>query len=86
MQQKIEELVSRFKQDIEKAADSQAVENIRIAYLDVYKRQANKNPGKQIIMPKNGKIIFPESDTNDRANPSTAGILKRTFPATCPSV
>ena len=48
--------------------------------------KANKNPGKQIIMPKNGKIIFPESDTNDRANPSTAGILKRTFPATCPSV
>ena len=33
MQQKIDELVSRFKQDIEKAADSQAVENIRIAYL-----------------------------------------------------
>ena len=33
MQQKIEELVSRFKKDIEKAADSQAVENIRIAYL-----------------------------------------------------
>ena len=33
MKQKIDELVSRFKQDIEKAADSQAVENIRIAYL-----------------------------------------------------